>query len=115
MLVERFQIFQLLPSLIFIVISIQIPLLNSLKSLTIIFIVFQYLATVNCFPIIGESFKQETLTTTTLDPQLLSTGLQIDSANKDDKPNEIPKKAPDSSMFEFWSPESKGDYRVIVN
>jgi hypothetical protein len=88
---------------------------NSFKSLTIIFIVFQYLATVNCFPIIGESSTQETLTTTTLDPKLLSTGLQIDSVNKDDKLNEVPKKPHDSSMFEFWSPESKGDKRVIVN
>jgi hypothetical protein len=81
---------------------------NSFKSLTIIFIVFQYLATVSCFPIIGESSTQETLTTTTLDPKLLSTGLQIDSGNKDDKTNEVPKKPHDSSMFEFWSLESKG-------
>jgi hypothetical protein len=108
-LVESFQISQLLPSLIYILISIQMSWPNSFKSLTIIFIVFQYLATVNCFPIIGESSTQETLTTTTLDPKLLSTGLQIDSVNKDDKLNEVPKKPHDSSMFEFWSPESKGD------
>ncbi len=90
------------------------PWLKSFKSFTIIFVIFQYLATVNCFPIIGESSTQETLTTTTLDPKLLSTGLQIDSANKDDKPNGVQKKPYDSSMFEFWLPESKGDYTVLI-
>jgi len=79
---------------------------------TIIFIIYQYLVSVNCFPIIGESSTQETLSTTALDPKLSPSGLQKEnSINQDDKPNKVSQKIYDSSMFEYWLPESKGNCR----
>lgn len=85
--------------------------LNCFRNFAVILLfIFQHLVIIDGLPIIGDS------STTASDGKLSSTELPKDNVvNQDDKPNKVQQKTYDSSMFEYWLPESKGISSTVLN